>query len=299
MRSRTVYGLALLLGAVEAAAQELEPRSYSASPIGTTFVLAGFGKSEGGILFDPSLAIENVRADLWVATTGYGRTFSLAGRHARLLVVVPMAWGNISGEVGQQPARQDVSGLVDPRIKLSVGLVGAPALGLSDFARAPRRTVLGASVTVIPPLGQYNKAQLINLGYNRWALKPEIGISHPSGRWTMDAYAGAWLFTTNRRYYPGNLGKEQDPVVGLQGHVGYTFPSRTWAALDATWFSGGQTRVEGTDNPDRQDNTRLGGTVSIPVARMQSVKLTYSTGVFTRRGQDFDTFNATWQLVMF
>jgi hypothetical protein len=39
-----------------ATAQELEPRAYSPSPVGTTFLLGGFGRSEGGILFDPSLA---------------------------------------------------------------------------------------------------------------------------------------------------------------------------------------------------------------------------------------------------
>ena len=296
---RSLVATALLPCAVKLTAQELEPRSYSASPIGTTFVLAGLGKSEGGILLDPSLSVDDVRADLWVATTGIGHTFSLAGRHARLLLVVPMAWGDIAGDVGEQPARQKLNGLVDPRLKLSVGLRGAPALSLSEFTRAPRTTVVGASLTVIPPLGQYRSSQLVNLGYNRWAFKPEIGVSHPAGRWTLDAYAGAWLFTTNRSYYPGDLHKTQDPVVGVQTHVGYTFPNRMWAALDATWFVGGQTSVGNADNPDRQDNTRLGGTLSIPVARQQSVKLTYSTGMATRRGNDFDSFNATWQLVMF
>ena len=33
-------------------------------------------------------------------------------------------------------------------------------------------------------------------------------------------------------------------------------------------------------------------------ARQQSVNLTYSTGVFTRRAHDFDMFNATRQLVI-
>lgn len=282
----------------KANSQELEPRSYSPSPIGTTFVLGGIGKSEGGILFDPSLSVDNVHADLWFVTAGFGHVFSLAGRQARILVVVPAAWGDIAGEVDQQPVSAKLSGLVDPRIKLSIALKGAPALTFANFGKAPRHAVIGASLTVMPPVGQYSSAQLVNLGYNRWALKPELGVSRPIGRWSMDAYAGTWLFTTNRTYFPGTAEKSQDPIYTVQSHVGYTFPTRYWVALDGTWFSGGHTSVNGADNSDSQNNVRVGGTLSIPLGKTQSLKLTYSTGLVTRRGNDFNTFAATWQLVM-
>ena len=103
---------------------------------------------------DPALDIDNVQADLWVATAGVGHTFDLAGRQARALAVFPIAWGTIEGSVHEQAQRQDLAGLVDPRLKLSVGLIGAPALSLAEFARAPRRTAVGVSVTVVPPLGE-------------------------------------------------------------------------------------------------------------------------------------------------
>jgi hypothetical protein len=280
-------------------AQELEPRSYAPSPVGTTFVLGGFGKSEGGVLFDPLLDIDNVQADLWIATAGFGRTFDFFGRQARLLAVLPIAWGTIAGSVNDEIQSQDLAGLVDPRIKLSIGLIGAPALSLAEFARAPRRTAMGASVTLVPPLGQYSARQLVNLGYHRWAFKPEIGVSHPIGRLTIDGYAGVWLFTTNEAYYPGRIRKSQDPILSLQTHVSYALPGRTWVAIDGTWFSGGETRVDGVLSPDLQRNTRLGVTFSVPVTGQQSVKFVYSTGATTRRGSHFDTVNVTWQLVSF
>src|SRR5262245_42461817 len=90
-----------------ASGQELEPRAYSPSPVGVTFVLAGFGRSEGGILFDPALDVDNVHADLWIATVGVGHTFSLAGRQARILAVAPVAWGSIAGDVAAERQRQD------------------------------------------------------------------------------------------------------------------------------------------------------------------------------------------------
>ena len=108
-----------------------------------------------------------------------------------------------------------------------------------------------------------------------------------------------WLFTTNDSYYPAHARKEQEPVVALQGHASYSLPRRSWVAINGTWFAGGETRVNGAVNPDLQRNTRVGVTLSIPMVGQQSVKFTYSTGTSTRRGTDFHTFNATWQLVMF
>lgn len=298
------HRLSILLGAVlltpaAAGAQELDPRTYSPSPVDTLIVLSGFGRSDGGFILDPSLGIEDVEADLWFTTTGVGYVFDLGGRQARVLAVFPAAWGDISGEVGGDAQRQDLEGLTDPRIKLTVGLAGAPALTLEELASAPRRTIVGASLAIAPPWGQYDSARLVNLGYNRWAFKPELGISRTVGLFTLEAYAGVWLFTTNDAYFPGHAERRQDPIVSLQGHVAYALPRRAWLALDGTWFSGGQTEVDGVANPDRQSNSRLGATLSVPITRLQSIKLTYSTGATTRRGSDFDTFSVTWQGVRF
>ena len=117
------------------------------------------------------------------------------------------------------------------------------------------------------------------------------------GRWTLDGYAGVWLFTTNDRYFPGTAEKRQDPVLALQGHVSYTLPNRVWLAFDATWFEGGQSSGGRVASPDLQRNARA--TLSIPIGRQQSLKLVYSTGTTTRRGSDFDSVLVTWQLVRF
>jgi putative salt-induced outer membrane protein YdiY len=85
----------------------------------------------------------------------------------------------------------------------------------------------------------------------------------------------------------------------VQGHLGYAMTRRSWLALDGTWFAGGQTRVDGVAEPDLQRNSRLGVTLSVPIAARQSLKVSYSTGTTTRRGSDFDTVDLTWQLVRF
>jgi hypothetical protein len=110
---------------------------------------------------------------------------------------------------------------------------------------------------------------------------------------------GHGRFTTNDAYYPAHAQKRQEPVVAVQVHASYALPRRSWLAVDGTWFAGGETRVDGAPNPDLQRNARVGITLSIPIVGQQSVKFVYSTGTTTRRGSDFNSFNVTWQLVMF
>jgi hypothetical protein len=293
------FSSAALVVASAASAQELDARHFSAAPIGTTFVIAGAGKSEGAIVFDLSLDIENVEADLDIVTTGFGRVFAWGERQARVLVVAPHAEGTIGGDVGSVLQAAQLDGFVDPRIKLTVGLRGAPALTLEELARAPRETIVSAGVTLVAPWGDYEPTSLVNLGYNRWALKPEIGVLRPFGPWTVEGTFGAWLYARNDEQFPGAAHKRQEPLMSAQAHVSYTWPNRVWLALDATRFAGGDTRVDGVANPDYQHNSRLGVTVSIPFGPRHSMKLTYSEGSTTRRGNDFESFMVTWQHASF
>ncbi len=117
----------------------------------------------------------------------------------------------------------------------------------------------------------------MNLGFNRWAFKPEVGVSHQIGRWTLDGYAGVWYFTMNDEYYPGRAVRRQDPIIAWQTHVTYALPHRAWLSFNGTWFSGGQTRIERVPSRDLQRNSRLGATLSIPISSRQSLKFVDST----------------------
>lgn len=298
-RTLFVAPCAWWLSAATIVAQDLEPRAYSASPVGTTFLVSAVGRSTGGVLTDPSLPVLNVEAKLTTWSAGLGHTFGVAGRQALVVVVIPYAWGRISGDVGESRREVTREGLADPRIKLSVNLFGGPALAPREFARARRGTLVGASVTVATPVGQYNPTHLINLGANRWSFKPEVGVSQPIGRWALEGYLGVWFFTTNTSFFRGDSRRSQDPIVAAQGHLSYTFPSRAWIALDGTWYRGGQTVIDGLAKADLLRNTRAGATFSLPVGRRQSVKLSYTTGASTRVGADFDTFGVAWQIVFF
>jgi Putative MetA-pathway of phenol degradation len=184
-------------------------------------------------------------------------------------------------------------------MRFSVGLRGASARSASEIAAAPKQAAMGVAVTVMPPLGQYDRLQVANLGYNRWAFKPEFGVTRRLGRFTLEGAAGVWLFTDNTAYGASRLRREQGALVSFQIHAIYAITRRVWIAFDGTGFAGGETRIARIVNPDEQRNTRMGATLSVPLARQQSLKFTYSTGTTTRRGTDFDSFNVTWQLVRF
>lgn len=294
-----VSALAGLLASSAACAQELEPRAYSPAPIGTNFVVLGYSYQSGEVLFDPSLPFTDVRAFINGANVGYGRSFDLFGRFASISVAVPYAWASVEGNVGETHGEITRSGLGDLRVRFVVNLLGGPALTPPEFVKHMPETTLGVSLTVSAPTGQYSAEKLINLGTNRWAIKPEVGLSHPAGPWTLEASAGAWLFTDNTAVYPGSVVRSQDPLYTFQAHVGYTFRPGLWLAGDATFYAGGQTYADGVANDTRQSNSRAGVTLSIPLGRAHALKLAAATGVSARVGSRFDTYAIGYQFRWF
>ena len=205
-----------------AGAQELEPRAYSPSPVGVNFVLFGLTHSTGEILTDPSLPIQDVEAELNAGVAGYGRTFGIFGHQASAVIAVPYVKGDISGNVFEQADSVSRSGIADTRLRLAVNLIGGEAMTPREFMKRTPRTTLGASLSISAPTGQYDPDKLINIGTNRWAFKPEIGLTIPHGPWMFDVFAGVWLFSANPDFF-GGVHREQDPMPTLQGHVSYTF----------------------------------------------------------------------------
>ena len=172
-----------------------------------------------------------------------------------------MVGGHVEGLYLGEPAEVDRFGLADPRLRLAVNLYGAPAMTPQAFASYQQGTIVGVSLTVAPPLGQYDPTKLINLGTNRWSFKPEVGFSRTLGKWVVEAMAGVWLFTDNTDFFGGRT-RQQDPIVATQLHLTYKFTRTMWLAGDANYFTGGRTTIGGRQNLDLQRNSRIGATFS-------------------------------------
>ena len=95
----------LLPAAVPAAAQDMEPKAYSASPVGATFLVGVISRSSGSVVFDPTLPIEDAEAHINAPVFGAGTTFGLFGKLALVSAAVPFAWGDVSGTVGENQHR--------------------------------------------------------------------------------------------------------------------------------------------------------------------------------------------------
>jgi hypothetical protein len=290
--------LALALGSQAASGQELEARAYAPNPVGARFLVLSYTHSDGDVLLDAASPIQDfqVRAD--ALATGIGGTFAVAGRLASLAIAVPYVDGTATGLVNGVPDRADREGLGDLRLRMTLSLLPGSAQNLADFVRATPDRTLGASVVVNVPTGQYFEDKLINIGTNRWAFRPEIGGSRRFGRWTVDGSLGAWLYTDNEDYFGGHE-RSQDPLPTLQGTLSYTFAPRLWLAASGTWYTGGTTSLDGVSERNRQDNSRAGLTLALPVGKQNSIKLAWSKGVSARFGGDLETFSLSWQYLWF
>jgi len=280
--------------AASAAAQDLEPRAYSNAPVGLNFLISGYTYIEGGIATDPAGPIQNAQLEVHGPIAAYARTLDVAGKSAKIDVVVPYGFLSGTADVAGEPREREISGLWDPRVRFSINLYGAPALAPRDFATYHQDWIVGVSLQVGMPLGQYDDTRVVNLGNNRWSFKPEVGVSKVVGRWSCEVAAAATLYTDNDDY-PGDRTRQQDPVYSIQGHLVYTFPSRIWLAVDATFYEGGAVTLDGVPTSDSLRNSRAGLTLALPVNARNSLKLFAHTGVSVRTGSDFDAVGALWQ----
>jgi hypothetical protein len=285
---------AFALMAWEARGQDLEPRAYSNIPVGLNFLIAGYGYSVGGVVTDPSFPLEDGDVQIHSTVLAYARAVDVWGTSGKFDVVLPFAWVSGTATFRGQPREREVSGLADPRFRFSVNLYGAPALSLQEFADYKQDLIIGASLQVSAPLGQYDSSKLLNIGTNRWSIKPELGVSKALGPLTLELDAGVTFYTNNDDFLNG-MTLEQDPIYAVQGHLIYNFGAGVWGALDATYYTGGRTTVDGVKGDNLQENTRLGLTVALPVNRYNSIKLYASTGVFARTGSNFNTGGIVWQ----
>ena len=295
-RSLLAFAIVFLPALVQA--QEMEPRAYSRAPIGSQFIVFSYAYQSGDVLFDSALPLRDVSAKLNSGVVGYGRTLSLVGRQANLSVAVPYIRGDVSGRVFEDFQEVRRSGLGDVRMRFSTMLKGGPALKPREFAREKPSTLIGASLTVIAPTGQYDPRRLVNLGSNRWAFKPEVGLSKPAGRWTFEIVSGVWLFTKNSNFF-GGAQRKQRPLASVGGDVIYTIRPRMWISANATFYMGGRSVLNGAINNDLQKNSRAGTTFSFPINQRQSIKVAYSKGVTARIGGNLSTVGVAWQYVWF
>jgi hypothetical protein len=285
---------AAIMMAARAKAQDAEPRSYTNTPIGLNFLLAGYVYTQGKMAFDPELAIADAQFQSSTGALAYVRSFEFLGQSAKFDVIVPYSAFSAHALVAGQDHEREMSGFGDPRFRVSANLFGAPALSAKEFANYKQDLIVGVSLQVSAPLGQYDDTKLLNLGNNRWSFRPELGISRAWGPWILEIAPSATFFTDNSDFFYGR-NFAQAPLYLVRTDLIYNFDSGAWIALDGAYFAGLRTTVNGVKGDNDQENARVGLTVALPIDRRNSVKLNASTGIYTRTGSEFSLVGIAWQ----
>lgn len=290
----TAIVLAAQAACTAARAQDLEPRAYSNSPTGLSFLILGYGHTSGGILLDPSLPIENTSVESDSAVLGLATTLDVFGKSSKLQILVPYGSLNAKGTLRGRQRERYAAGFTDPLIRFSTNFIGAPALTMEEFKDYKQDLIVGATVGVGVPVGQYDDTKLANLGANRWSLNPEIGFSKAIGRWTVELAPGVTFYTENDDFFFGHT-REQAPLYYVKGNLSYSIAPTCWVALSGRFFSGAQSTVDGMENEDRQVGTRFGLTFAFPLSRHQSVKIYGTAGFDGDWDNDLKAFGLAWQ----
>jgi hypothetical protein len=281
--------LIVLTCSISANAQELEPRTYNNTPIDINLVTIGYAYSSGNVLLDPTLPIEDLDGKLNIMLTGYARTFSLLGQNAKFKAFVPYAFGDWKGSLDGIPAEREAQGFGDIRLKLEWNFYGAPALNAEEYRSWQQKTIVGGSVLLVAPTSDYNSDKLLNLGSNRWAIRPEIGVSQGFGKWTLELIANVWLFGDNDNFFGGNT-LEQDPLYVAKGHLIYTFRPGFWLGLGLGYGRGGQSEVDGIPRATEQENFRYALHAAYPINKQHGISASYTSAKNVGAGAEFDAF---------
>ena len=292
--------LIALLNVLNSYAQDLEPRFLSAIPTGGNFVIASYGYSSGNILVDNSLPIEELNANLNNIVLGYARSFKLLNKLAKFDVIAPYSFGYFEGIVSDIDSSTSRNGFADPLLRLSMILIGAKPMGVSEFMKHEQKKFkLGATFRLRLPLGQYDPAKFINLGANRWGIKIGIAGSYTiRKKVVLEGHINSWFFTENKEFFNGNTIK-QKPLVSAQMHVTYIFKPGVWIAVSGGTSGMGETIVNGIEKNDLQKNTRFGAAFAYRLNKNHALKIAFTSGVSTRYGADFNTVLVAYQFMWF
>jgi hypothetical protein len=283
-------------------AQDLAPRAYVITPIHSNAIVLTYSFFNGNLDLQGGLPITNASAKANVPNLALFHSFNFFSRSASFTAGLPFGQAHFQGTVLDNETNVDRSGLLDSVYRVSINLTGGPAMTPAEFRKWRQRNILGASLRVVAPTGQYDGTKLINLGNNRWGFKPEAGYSRRNGHWLVDAYFGTWFYTQNPKFFsqnqynPGVQKLTQEPVGAVEGHLSYDVKPRFWVSLDANYWFGGKTSLNGVQNPNTElSSSRLGVTSSLPINRHQSVKASYSNGAYVKYGGNFQNLSVGWQ----
>jgi len=236
-------------------------RDWQNTPVDMNFVFGYWNLLNSNTPIDSAFPVDGLSVDADIYILRLARSFDLAGRNAAFQLLIPYADGTAKLDNAQLLGfEKDNAGMGDVTAVFASNIFGGPAVTKEEFSSWQPGTFLSYALYVTAPTGDYDNDQIINIGANRWALKPEIAFGTPIGP--------TWLeFNTYVSFYSDNddhIGRnklEQRPMATLEGHYSYTINRALWVSLDGTYARGGETKVNGVTQDNEQENKTLGASL--------------------------------------
>jgi hypothetical protein len=264
--------------AAEGSAQDLEPRRWSHLPTGMNVIGANTVWTDGEIFVDPVIRLENVTFERYALASTYVRTFEWLGKSSRVDFALPYVAGRWEGLLDGDYVSTRRHGFSDPFVRFSMNLYGAPPLKGVKYvqyrASHPVTTTVGAALAVTLPFGEYYEDRLINLGNNRYVVRPQLGVLHQRGPWQFEVTTTVSYYQDNDEFYGGTR-LEQDTMWFFQGHVIRALSRNMWVSASGGFSYGGESQIDGVAK-DNDDHTRyLSLSFGMPITTQQSLKISW------------------------
>lgn len=288
----------LFFAGFNARAQDIEPRRWTPLPLKNNFIGAGYVYTNGKIFFDPVLDVKDATIDVSTFVVDYVRPFKIGNKLARFDLRVPYTIARWEGLLGDSPTSVKRHGFSDPRLRLSVNILGPQAMDLKEMqdylSTHSVYSVVGVSLAVTLPLGQYYNDKLLNLGQNRFVFRPQVGFVHNWRQWSYELTGSLYLFTNNNDFYNGGT-RKQDPIFAMQTHLIRRFKHGLWGSLSLGSGLLGESLVNQQPNRDKREDILGALSFGFPIVNRQALKLVYMRSqTLNEIGGDTDSFGIVW-----
>jgi hypothetical protein len=274
----------VLISASPSLGQDEGPRVYLLAPTGLNMIVPTYVNLSSDLNFSQDILIKraNINADTYVLS--FMRYIGIRGHFAE--VWITPIWGRVSGTAVTQlvPGLTQTTGpgLADPYIAFRIGVIGAPALEGTEFARYKQGFQLYALVGTYIPIGDYKSGLPLNLGTNRWAIRLGVPMVMPVGSLSrpvsLEVVPSVYVYTDNHKPFHANK-RQQDPALVIESHLSHNFASKLWGSGDLKFVTGGETITDGV--PDNNSNLHLGlgATLGYQVLKSLGLQMTYGGSV--------------------
>jgi len=281
--------------------QDLEPRRWTALPLSTQIIGIGYSHTQGTIFFDPLLNIKDASVTVNSFVLQYLHPFKIGKKSARFDVLIPFSIAHWEGYLNDAYTTVNRNGFADPRLRISVNFLGPEAMKpkelLEYLSEHEVFTVVGASLSVTLPLGQYFDDKILNLGQNHFVFRPQIGFVHHWRTWSYELTGSVFLYSRNHNFSDGK-NKNQNATFAMQTHLTKRFKSKMWGSISAGYGLVGQSIVNKQPKNDDRSDFLAAGSIGFVLAKRQSIKLSYiRTETLKDIGADLNSYILGWSIL--